>query len=127
MHMTTCRVTVCFGVMHEMALAEGVLQVVENAARDQGFSTVRALRLEIGELAAVEVEALRFCFDAVARNTLAEGARLEIVATTGRGRCLQCHQEVPLRTRFDACPLCGDYRVEVTAGAEMRVKELEVE
>jgi hydrogenase nickel incorporation protein HypA/HybF len=113
--------------MHEMAVAEGVLQVVEDAARGQGFSTVRALRLEIGELAAVEVEALRFCFDAVARGTLAEGARLEIVATAGRGRCRQCRQEVPLKARFDACPLCGGYRVEVTAGTEMRVKELEVE
>ena len=60
--------------MHEMSLAEGVLQIVEDAARSQGFSQVTAVRLEIGRLSSVEPEALRFCFDVVVRGSLAEGA-----------------------------------------------------
>ena len=113
--------------MHEMSLAEGVLQIAEDAARQQGFARVRAIRLEIGEMAGVEIEALRFCFDAVVRETIADGARLEIVATAGQGWCRHCDRGVPVRERFGACPLCGGHQVQVTAGAEMRVKELEVE
>lgn len=113
--------------MHEMSLAEGVLQVIEDSAGAQGFSRVIAVWLEIGELSSVEVEAMRFCFESVAKGTLAEGARLEIVTTEGRGRCLSCGQNVPVRLRYDPCPLCGGYPVEPTGGLEMRVKELEVE
>jgi len=113
--------------MHEMSLAEGVLQVIEDNAKTNGFSQVRTVWLEIGELAGVEAEAMRFCFDSVVKGTLADGARLEIVATQGQGRCLACGKTVPIRLRYDPCPLCGGYPVEPTGGLEMRVKELEVE
>ena len=36
--------------MHEMALSEGVMQIVEANARSQGFRRVKAVWLEIGEL-----------------------------------------------------------------------------
>jgi len=112
--------------MHEMSLAEGVLQVIEDAARAQSFSHVTTVVLEIGALASVEVEALRFCFDAVMRGSLAEGARLEIVTVPGRGWCLQCSTSVELAESLAACPRCGSFQVQVTGGSEMRVKELEV-
>ncbi|MCX7143246.1 MAG: hydrogenase maturation nickel metallochaperone HypA [Proteobacteria bacterium] len=112
--------------MHEMSLAEGVLQLIEDAARKQDFSKVSTVWLEIGRLAAVEVESMRFCFEAVARGSIAEGAKLEIIATAGSGRCTQCSASVVLSEPFGACPQCGSYQVQVTGGTEMRVKELEV-
>jgi len=113
--------------MHEMSLAESVLQIVQEAARGQGFSRVKTVRLEIGQLAGVEPEAMRFCFDVVTRETLADQARLEIVATPGEGWCMMCGRPVPIAARFDACPECGSHQVEATGGLEMRVSELEVE
>lgn len=110
-----------------MSLVEGVLQIVEDAAREQGFARVRAVRLEIGQLAAVEIEALRFCFDLVMRDTLAEGARLEIETVAGAGWCMMCSESVPLPALYEACPRCGGYAVRPTAGTEMRVKDLEVD
>lgn len=112
--------------MHEMSLAEGVLQLIEDAARAQEFSKVTAVWLEIGQLSGVEVDAMKFCFDAVVRDSIADGARLEIVATPGTGWCMQCAQTVPMREVFGECPLCGNYQMQVTGGTEMRVKELEV-
>ncbi|MCG7980654.1 MAG: hydrogenase maturation nickel metallochaperone HypA, partial [Candidatus Thiodiazotropha endolucinida] len=29
--------------------------------------------------------------------------------------------------RYEACPECGSYQLQVTGGDEMRIKELEVE
>ena len=113
--------------MHEMSLAEGILQVVEETAHAQGVSRVRSVRLEIGQLSSVEVEALRFCFDAVVRDTLAQGAHLEIDAVPGAGWCMQCAQTVPLAALSEACPRCGSYQVQPTAGLEMRVKDMEVD
>ncbi|MBI5109246.1 MAG: hydrogenase maturation nickel metallochaperone HypA [Rhodocyclales bacterium] len=112
--------------MHEMSLAEGVLQVIEDAARAQEFSKVKAVWLEIGQLSGVEVEAMKFCFDAVVRDSIADGARLEIIATPGSGWCMQCSTTVPMSEVFGECPDCGSHQMQVTGGTEMRVKELEV-
>ena len=112
--------------MHEMSLAEGVLQLIEDAARKNPFHKVTAVWLEIGQLSGVEPEALAFCFDAVVRGTLAEGARLEIIVLPGQGWCPACTRTVPMTEMFGECPLCGGFPLQVTAGTEMRVKELEV-
>lgn len=111
--------------MHEMALAEGIVQLVEDAASD--CVRVKAVWLEIGQLASVETEALRFCFDAVTRDTVAQGARLEIIETPGQGQCMKCGCNMPLAALYEACPVCGSFQIRVTGGDAMRVKELEVE
>lgn len=113
--------------MHEMALAEGILQLIEDAARDQGFTAVRTVWLEIGQMSSVEPDALRFCFDAVTRDSIAAGATLEVVDTPGQGWCMQCSLSVSMQALYDPCPRCGSYQVQATGGTEMRVKELEVD
>lgn len=112
--------------MHEMSLAEGVLQIIEDAARTQGYRRVSAVCLELGQLSAVEPEALAFCFDAVTRGSIAEGARLEFMSVPGRGWCAACAEAVPMAELYCACPRCGGFGLAVTGGTEMRVKELEV-
>lgn len=113
--------------MHELSLAESVLHIIEDAARTQQFSRVRTVVLEIGALAAVEPEAMRFAFDAVMRGTLADGAKLELIETPGQGRCTSCGVAVALREQYGFCPGCGSARIEIVAGNQMRVKDLEVE
>ena len=112
--------------MHEMSLAEGVLQLIEDTARRQEFSKVLAVWLEVGQLSGVEAEAMEFCFDAVTRGSIAQGARLEIVATPGAGWCMQCAATVALSEVFGACPQCGTHQVQVTSGSELKVREIEV-
>jgi hydrogenase nickel incorporation protein HypA/HybF len=109
-----------------MSLAEGIVGVIEESARAQGFSTVRTVWLEIGRLAAVEVEALRFSFDVVKRGTVADGAELEIIDVPGTAWCMQCSDSVEIAQRGDECPRCGSYQLQVSGGDAMRVKELEV-
>ena len=112
--------------MHEMSLAEGVLQLIEDAAREQQFEKVTVVWLEIGQLSGVEVEAMSFCFDVVTRDSIADGARLEIIALPGAGWCMKCAMTVPMTEVFGECPECGGHQLQVTGGTEMRVKELEV-
>ena len=109
-----------------MSLAEGVLQLIEDAAREQEFAKVTTVWLEIGQLSGVEVEAMKFCFDAVTRDSIADGASLEIIALPGAGWCMECSLTVSMAEVFGECPHCGGHRLQVTGGTEMRVKELEV-
>lgn len=113
--------------MHEMSLCEGVLKVLEQSARSQDFRRVKIVWLEIGALSSVEPQAMRFNFDVVMRGSLAAGAVLKILEVPGAAWCLQCAKTVKVNQRYDACPDCGGYQLQVTAGDEMRIKELEVE
>ncbi|MBK9244226.1 MAG: hydrogenase maturation nickel metallochaperone HypA [Burkholderiales bacterium] len=112
--------------MHEMSLAEGVLGVVADAARANHPCTVRTVRLQIGALAAVELDALRFAFEVVKRGSVADGARLDIVEVPGSAWCMQCSRSVAIAGRTDPCPECGSWQLQVTGGSEMRVMELEL-
>jgi len=113
--------------MHELSLMEGVVQGIQEAALSQGFSKVHQVRLEVGRLAGVEVEALRFAFGPVTEGTVAEGAVLEILELPGKGLCQACGLEVLVEARFDLCPVCGEGFVALTSGTEMRVKDLDVD
>ena len=113
--------------MHEMSICEGIVQMLEEQSRVQDYQRVKTVWLEVGELACVEVEALRFGFDVVARGTLADGAALQIVDIPGTAWCGACALSVPAHERFDPCPRCGGYPLRVTGGEQLRVKELEVE
>ncbi|MGC9270725.1 hydrogenase maturation nickel metallochaperone HypA [Acidiphilium sp.] len=112
--------------MHEMALCESVVQALGEQAAAQGFARVTAVWLEIGALASVEVEAMRFGFDVVTRDTVADQARLEIIAVAGEAWCMTCATRVGLQRFGDACPQCGGYQLQVLTGQQIRIKQIEV-
>ena len=112
--------------MHEMSICEGLLQIVEDQAVAKNFSEVLKIRLEIGPLAGVELEALKFSYDVVRRGTIAEKSELEIIMLPVNAWCMPCAKVVDVKQRFDACPDCGSYQVEVTGGDELRIKNMEV-
>ncbi len=113
--------------MHEMALTESIVEIALEEARKQGARKVTRVFLDVGALSPVEPEALEFCFAAVASGTAAEGARLEIARIAGAGWCLDCEEKVPLAERFGACPQCGRYRVQMTTGDELKIREMEID
>jgi hydrogenase nickel incorporation protein HypA/HybF len=112
--------------MHEMAICESILSILEAEAKARDFTRVARVCLEIGPLAGVEVEALKFGFDVVMRHSLAEGAVLNIVEVAAEAWCLECAETVPVERRYDPCPRCGSHQLQLTRGEELRIKELEV-
>ncbi|MCO6184616.1 hydrogenase maturation nickel metallochaperone HypA [Rhizobium sp. L1K21] len=112
--------------MHEMSLMESVVEIACETAISHGARGIRTIRLDVGKLSHVDPDALLFCYDAVRRGSLAEGAELEINRVAGEGWCLDCAKAVPLEERFGACPECGQYHVQMTAGDELKIRDLEV-
>ena len=109
-----------------MALTESVVEIALEETKKAGATKVRRIVLDIGVLSAVEPDEMRFCFAAVSAGTAAEGAELAIEDVAGAGWCLDCGKTVALAERFGPCPECDGYHVQMTAGDEMRIRELEV-
>jgi hydrogenase nickel incorporation protein HypA/HybF len=113
--------------MHELSLCVELMRIIEDQSRRQAFQRVRTVRLAVGALAGVEVEALRFGFAVAAEGTLAEAATLEIEQPPGQAACLDCGAVAEVRDREEPCPRCGSYFLRVRGGADLRLLELEVE
>lgn len=112
--------------MHEMSLMESVLEIACETALKNGAVKVTSIRLDIGMLSHVDPEALIFCYDAIRRGSIAEEAELRINRIAGEGWCRDCAKTVPMTERYDLCPECGQSQVEMTAGDEMKIRDLEV-
>jgi hydrogenase nickel incorporation protein HypA/HybF len=109
--------------VHELAITEQIVEaLIDRCGRGERVTRVV---LEIGKLAAVLPDALRFCFDACAEGTPLEGASLEIVETPGVARCEDCGGRVLLERPFGRCA-CGSSRLEWLSGEELRIREMEV-
>lgn len=112
--------------MHEISLCEDMRTLLEEQAAEQRFGRVTRIWLDVGAFSCVEPEALRFSFDAVMRGSVAEGASLEIVPSSGQAMCLSCGADFAATRRFEPCPACGSDIVQVTGGDALRINKLEV-
>ncbi len=110
--------------MHELSLANGILEMVQDAARRDGFRRVGQLRLEVGALAGVDADALRFALEAIIPGTCLEQAQIEIDAPAGTAWCCGCAIEVAIAGFQDLCPDCDGPLVRHGGGDQLRVLDL---
>lgn len=110
--------------MHEMSITQSVVDICTQHA---GGKRVLEVTLEVGQLSGVVPEAVEFCFEACTKETSLEGARLKIELIAARGRCRDCGAEFSLGAYHEPCVACGGFGVDILAGEELRVKELEIE
>jgi hydrogenase nickel incorporation protein HypA/HybF len=113
--------------MHEMGIANSILEAVKTEAARYPGSQPRKVGVRIGELQAIDQDSLRFCFDAIVRETELDGLQLEIELCPRRHRCQACAQEFIVRDYEFKCPQCGEARSECISGDEMALAYLEVE
>ena len=112
--------------MHEMALCQGMVDLINEQQRLNGFDRVRRVIVEIGVLGHVDPHALEFAFEVGAQGSAAENATLEIREIAGSGWCMDCCETIEISVRGEPCPGCGGFKLIVQQGEEMRLKELEV-
>ena len=113
--------------MHELGIAQSVLEAVSaEAARHIGARPVK-VAMRIGELAAVDPDALRFAFAALTMETELEGLELEIETCPRRHRCLDCLTEFRVKDFDFQCTRCGSTRSQCISGDQLELAFLELE
>ncbi|MBD2692312.1 hydrogenase maturation nickel metallochaperone HypA [Anabaena catenula] len=109
--------------MHELGITQNIIAIVRENA--QGKKVQRVL-LEIGQLSAIMPDAIKFCFDICAKDTIVEGALLEILEIPGMAKCRQCGTKFYVEKPFSICE-CGSVQLDIITGEELKIKEIEVE
>jgi hydrogenase nickel incorporation protein HypA/HybF len=110
--------------MHELSITRNLVAIVSEQANGQ---RVKRVWLEIGARSAVMPDAIRFCFDVVAKGTVLEGAALDILAVAAGIQCESCGQYAQSVQPPDGCVHCGSSRLRRRSGEELNIKAMEVE
>lgn len=113
--------------MHEFSIAQNIMQVVLEEAEKARARKVIKVTLNIGELACVLPESLTFCFELLAKSTIAEKATLVINRVPIRARCSPCGTSFEISDNRYLCPDCGRTAIELTSGRELQIARLEIE
>lgn len=64
--------------MHSLSMAESILQAALKEAEKRESNCIKALSVRIGDEHFVESDSIQFCLEAMAKGTIAEGARIDI-------------------------------------------------
>ena len=112
--------------MHELSLMEALRDQALAAARAEGATRIAAIRVRVGELAGVEVDALRFAFPVVMAGTIAAGAELHIEIERAECHCAVCAAPFPAPQGCCDCPRCGTISRQLLRGRDLRLLSLEV-
>jgi hydrogenase nickel incorporation protein HypA/HybF len=114
--------------VHELSIAESIVEIAESAAWSVNATRVTAVRLRVGALAGVAADALRFSYDVVTAGTLLEGSSLEIVDVPVAVYCPTCDDEVAIDgIQCFECPRCATPTADVVHGRELDIESLEIE
>jgi hydrogenase nickel incorporation protein HypA/HybF len=114
--------------MHEVAIAQGVIDEIQELSRSgQVSGRVSAVCLRVGLMTAVVHENLRFCFGVLAEGTTLEGARLEIETVPIRAACRACGARFEIQDAWFLCSGCSSTEIEILSGRELEIQAVEVD
>lgn len=113
--------------MHEVGIMESALRAVLTQARAHRAQRVHRIVLRVGALAGVDVESLRFAFEALAEGTPAVSAAFEVVEVPVRVHCAACCADFAAEGgAIFSCPRCGGLSGDIREGRELELSRIEM-
>ena len=110
--------------MHELGIARNIVAIIEEHSHTR---RVKKAILHIGKLSMVMVDSLKFCLDVCTEKTALAGLPIDIVEIAGKGKCSQCSYVFSMKKIYGVCPKCSQKRIQLIAGQELKVHQLEFE
>jgi hydrogenase nickel incorporation protein HypA/HybF len=112
--------------MHELSIAQDILDIVNQYVPPEQMTAVRAVRLKLGRLSGIVAESLEFCFSAIVADTPLGKACLDIEPVPTRAECPDCGNSFLIDDPVFLCSRCGGAGIRVVSGTELQVVEIEL-
>jgi hydrogenase nickel incorporation protein HypA/HybF len=114
--------------MHELAIAQSIVEVVETRAIECNAAHVKNVRLRIGEASGIVSDSLTFCFEMLTSlDPALAGAQLLIDIVPHCAQCRHCDREFTVTNFVAQCPTCAEWSSEIISGTELQILEMEIE
>lgn len=116
-----------YAAMHELSLALGLLENIEETAFKQGFERVLAVHVRVGALSGIAPEALQFSWNLASAGTIAADSLLKIEDVPLVVYCDACGTErAPVRSSGLTCPECASACPTIVRGRDIQLVSVEV-
>jgi len=112
--------------MHELGIAENILDIARRNIPDGKASAVGNIKLRVGPFAGIVPDSLKFCFAALAGDAGMANAALQIEQTPLTASCRDCGNKSDVKNFVFLCPGCGGGNLEIVSGNELEVVEIEL-
>ncbi len=113
--------------MHELSIAQGIMQIVEAEREKHGFQKVGVIHLRAGALSGIDQQALQFAFEVVREGTCAAEATIDLQTEQRVLRCRKCGATAAADSGPKACPECGSIDLSFEASMALDIVSLEVD
>jgi hydrogenase nickel incorporation protein HypA/HybF len=114
--------------MHELSITQSILEIALRHGEKAQARKITGLHLIIGQLSSVVDDSVQFYWDMIAKDTLADGAKLYFKRIPAFLECLECGQTYHLESnQLSGCPACESFNVKVISGKEFRLESIEIE
>lgn len=113
--------------MHELPVTENILEIALRHASQANAKKITELNLVIGQLSSIIDDSIQFYWDIIAKDTIAEGARLNFQRIPTRMTCLECLTEFAPQDDDFNCPGCNSNHIKITAGEEFYLESIQID
>lgn len=113
--------------MHEMSVAQNILEIVREHIDHENELKVRTIVLKVGELSGIVNESLQFCFSTLLNNTPFSNVKLEIKNIPITAVCNKCQFVSHLEYGIFFCDKCNSSDIELLTGRELQVEQIELD
>ena len=118
--------------MHEFSISFEIVGTVLDTAKKNNGKKVVSIRLEIGELALLNVEQVTSWIHELFKGSVAEGAKVKVKTIKARIQCESCgynggiglDRQDPFQHFIPySCPKCGSFQIKVEKGRSVVSEE----
>jgi hydrogenase nickel incorporation protein HypA/HybF len=116
--------------MHELSIAQSLVQSVSDSAERAEAKKVNKVFLRVGALSGVVKDAILFAYDIATKGSLLEGSELIVTELPVIIYCAspQCQTEHVINmTNGLRCPKCNTPSAFIRQGRELELEKIEIE
>jgi hydrogenase nickel incorporation protein HypA/HybF len=114
-------------IMHELAIAQNILEIVQQSVPEDQAAAVRQVRIRVGQLSGIVPDSLDFCFSVLVNETNMQQASLAIEQVLTVSECRSCAHRFQIEDLAFICPACKGTDLNLISGKELEVVEIELE
>ncbi|MCK4851424.1 MAG: hydrogenase maturation nickel metallochaperone HypA [Phycisphaerae bacterium] len=113
--------------MHEMSVATGIINVLDDKLGQLAPCKLIALELAVGKLSGIEEHSLRFALDTLLVGQGHTDVHLRCRQSPAVFKCTACNWQGEMDGFTLACPECNGPDLDIIAGQDVTLETIEVE
>ena len=119
--------------MHSSAVVQSILNIALETAEDYDANSITEINIEVGKLNLMTTDKIKYIFDVLSKNTIAENADLIINETEVKIKSNDCSYIGSIdkannkMSPMALCPNCGSPRVNVLSGYDLKIGNITIE